>query len=893
MKKITFTFCALLLGLAFATAQEFSTLQDYFDAGGSPVINANNVVQPTVYSRTTEATTLFATIEDFNANCDFIDELAFEDFTGGPIALTGCGVLVSAEGDACYPVGELVEGFEMTTSGADIGNTTLYLDPADGFGTLDPAFGSNTFVDFAIINFTDEVTSFAFDLYSISGNGDGSTVTVRIFTSDGEVETIDLTFMATESVFVGGISDVLITSIELEDTSGTHVELISNFTFGLCGPILTDEPEDALTLTVGEVFEDFPRDVDNTEATASPQAAPSCGDFQGGDSWYTVTVPSSGNVTVETGMVVGSAIDDTVLAIYEGTVDALTEIACNDNSDTSNFSLVTLMDRTPGEELFIRVFEAGNDVQGGYQIAAYSDCAVSAPEITIAENGLLEIELCISDTDTVFVDVVSTGGIDIGIEGWVITGQGSSTIIGIQDVPPFELDATVTDNWAIYNIRYNEGLVGLEVGASIDDLEGCFELSNPVLINGVSEGGVCDTCEFTLEMNDSFGDGWNGAEIDILVNGIVALDNVTLANGAQGLETFINIDGAEISVVVENLGTFPGEVSYRILDNIGQEVAVGDLTTAPDPFMGVCVDCLFPEVDFTVELLCDQGLEEFIVILETTSLSDSSQLVVTNEVTGDELIIDSEGSLEYGPFSFDTAPFTISVTPDNALCAITFDVLGPLGCPPSNDNCIDAIAVTDGDVITTNTSFATVDLAGCSTADTAMGVWYFINDGGTEIDVIVDTAGSSFDTELSYFTGTCDALVCVGNNDDAIGVQSEISFNTGGTGENIYILATGFGTATGDLVLNVTSDGLLSTEDENFVDNDITLFPNPAINDLEISSRELIESVNVYNLSGQVVLQKSVNATGDVMDVSNLTSGVYLMQLISNGQSVTKKFIKK
>jgi len=98
---------------------------------------------------------------------------------------------------------------------------------------------------------------------------------------------------------------------------------------------------------------------------------------------------------------------------------------------------------------------------------------------------------------------------------------------------------------------------------------------------------------------------------------------------------------------------------------------------------------------------------------------------------------------------------------------------------------------------------------------------------------------------------------------------------------------------TGDLVVNVTSDGLLSTGEETFLDNDITLFPNPAVNDLTISSREVIEDVRVYNISGQVVLEKSVNTTDDLLDVSRLTSGIYLMQITSNGTSVTKKFIKR
>ena len=40
-------------------------------------------------------------------------------------------------------------------------------------------------------------------------------------------------------------------------------------------------------------------------------------------------------------------------------------------------------------------------------------------------------------------------------------------------------------------------------------------------------------CDYTVEMQDSWGDGWNGNTIDVLVNGEVVLDDVTLASGSS------------------------------------------------------------------------------------------------------------------------------------------------------------------------------------------------------------------------------------------------------------------------------------------------------------------------------------------------------------------------
>lgn len=862
-----------MLATLVAGAQNIENLQDYINSGVSldPQVQGlpNKIAE---FNYAADEVTLFASLDDFEEQCD-TTSLAFEDFLGGPTTLTECGVIISAAGDTCYPAGELVDGFELTTSGAATGAGVFFLSPADGLGNTFPGAGSGTFVNFTIINFTgEEVTSFAFDLFALVGGG---TVEMRIIDIDGGTETITFDVSSGGPVFVGGISDTPIASIELEDTLGVRGELIANFRFGFCGAVLTDTPEDAIALTVGLEFSDFPRDVDNTDATASSVAAPSCGDFQGGDSWYTVVVPTIGSVSVETNNVDGSPVDDTAITIYEGEIGSLVEVACDeDGSEDGNHSLVFLEGRTPGETLFIRVYESGNDVQGLFQIAAYSDCAVSAPQIAVAGTELTEISICVGNGQEDFVDVDSIGGLDIGTEGWIIVDVATNNILGLPMSPPFEFDGVEAGVCAIYNIRFTDDITGLEVDGNLDDLEGCFELSNAITINRIDEGGVCDTCEFTLELNDSFGDGWSGNSVDILVNGLIVLDNATLATGVQGVIPFENIDGAEISVVVDASGTFPNEVSYRILDNVGQEIAIGDLTQVPEPFVGNCLDCFLPEVEFVTIPLCDDN--QFIVTLLTSSLRESSQLTVTNNINGEEVIIDAIGSMDYGPFPTSITPFIVTITPDDAECTISFDI-DSSDCPPVNDDCINAIGVGDGVTVTEITTLATADLAGCGTQDASLGVWYFINDGGVATDVVIDTEGSSFDTILAVFTGTCDDLICEGSNDDTSGLQSEISFNTDGTGEDIYILATGFGTSTGSLVLNVTGDGLLSTDDPFAGSNEISLYPNPAITNITISATQSMERVSIYSITGQRVLDQTIGSNQQDLDVSQLTSGMYLV----------------
>ncbi|MFO8086394.1 MAG: hypothetical protein R6T91_01135, partial [Bacteroidales bacterium] len=45
-------------------------------------------------------------------------------------------------------------------------------------------------------------------------------------------------------------------------------------------------------------------------------------------------------------------------------------------------------------------------------------------------------------------------------------------------------------------------------------------------------------CTHTLEMFDSYGDGWNGASVTVNVNGSPVLTNHTLSTGSSGTATF-------------------------------------------------------------------------------------------------------------------------------------------------------------------------------------------------------------------------------------------------------------------------------------------------------------------------------------------------------------------
>ena len=83
----------------------------------------------------------------------------------------------------------------------------------------------------------------------------------------------------------------------------------------------------------------------------------------------------------------------------------------------------------------------------------------------------------------------------------------------------------------------------------------------------------------------------------------------------------------------------------------------------------------------------------------------------------------------------------------------------------------------------------------------------------------------------------------------------------------------------------------LSTD--NFNTNKITMYPNPASTSLTIENNEIIDTISIFNTLGQEVVKTSNAASSVTISVANLQTGVYMVKIISAGNTTTQRFIKK
>ncbi|MCF1196440.1 T9SS type A sorting domain-containing protein [Mangrovimonas futianensis] len=166
-------------------------------------------------------------------------------------------------------------------------------------------------------------------------------------------------------------------------TSGTEVTIMAEHSDPACDfevgswefycPPANDDCEGAEMLTVGPSVEAYP--IDGTVLGATGDAEPNDCGSNGPGVWYAIVVPANGSVNIETATDSnGTTGFDSVIEAFSGSCGSLTSIDCDDDGASSgNYSLLELNDLTPGETIYVRVWEYGGNETEPFSISAYNE----------------------------------------------------------------------------------------------------------------------------------------------------------------------------------------------------------------------------------------------------------------------------------------------------------------------------------------------------------------------------------------------------------------------------------------------------------------------------------------------------------------------------------------
>lgn len=353
------------------------------------------------------------------------------------------------------------------------------------------------------------------------------------------------------------------------------------------------------------------------EATATPSALTytlvmndSWGDGWNGNE---ISISADGNIVLANATITAGATGTATFTMLEGSVLTATWVAGSFTSEVS----FDIQDETgtvvysgahgdaigftvPGETYILNWYDApgGNNIGTGNTLdvvgltsgtGTYSFFVTQIGDTLnggCTESAAVEVVVDITDVNVDFLvqDVSCIGNED-----------GTFSIAGVQcGTLPFNFSV---DGGAFgpapTNLAAGTYTIVVEDGAGLQSAPLTIEIATPptVVPGAPSADSLLSVCSgsssilleatasglpvvYTLNMFDSWGDGWNGNAVTILVDGVVALADATIATGDNATANFVASEGATITAEWTT-GSFTGEVSFNIADADGNIVFSG------------------------------------------------------------------------------------------------------------------------------------------------------------------------------------------------------------------------------------------------------------------------------------------------------------------------------
>jgi len=80
---------------------------------------------------------------------------------------------------------------------------------------------------------------------------------------------------------------------------------------------------------------------------------------------------------------------------------------------------------------------------------------------------------------------------------------------------------------------------------------------------------------------------------------------------------------------------------------------------------------------------------------------------------------------------------------------------------------------------------------------------------------------------------------------------------------------------------------------ESFTQLAFDYYPNPTRNLITVNANSIINSIELYDVQGRVLITKTTNENQAIVDISNYSNGIYFLKVISANGEKTKKIVKE
>lgn len=192
-------------------------------------------------------------------------------------------------------------------------------------------------------------------------------------------------------------------------------------------------------------------------------------------------------------------------------------------------------------------------------------------------------------TDEVMVTTIPSSAFTIGEYGFP---RASYSITLPEMLSALSLSESTPDGGDSFYIRFAANLIDGRTFSNSDNTDtstGSF-FQSPFLYvaNVVCPPTTPTPGEWTIDMQDSYGDGWNGASLLVTLDGEET--SYLIADGSSATETFDVPDGAEVLSISFVSGDWDSEITFQVTSANGNTIL--DLGPSPTPAVELLNYCL-------------------------------------------------------------------------------------------------------------------------------------------------------------------------------------------------------------------------------------------------------------------------------------------------------------
>jgi hypothetical protein len=587
----------------------------------------------------------------------------------------------------------------------------------------------------------------------------------------------------------------------------------------------------------------------------------------------------------------------------------------------------------------------------GLSSGSYIVTITDAVGCMVVDTFVINNSSIFTSTASITVDSCSlnNGAIDLILTGgtapFTFVWSNGATTEDISNLSTGTYNVSITDATGCSDIAsfFVNSISSIAVSGIVSD-DSC-NVGNGAIDISVNAANPC--CTYTLDMVDSFNDGWDGASIDVNINGSL-FGNFTVPTGGNTVELIPVCDG-DLLELVYYAGNFENEHSYTLIDGSGTTIFTATAPPATGSVYLANVNCPAPppivtyswSTGSTSEDISNLTTGTYIVtvtesggctVIDTFVVNNVSTLSVSGIVNDDTCNV-GVGAINLNPIGGST-PYTFSwsngaTTEDIANLTVgtyTATVTDASGCSDvvtfavnniatfstsgivTDDSCSLAIGGVDLTVTGGSTPYtfswsngaSTEDLSGLSSG--AYTVTITDASGCTDVVTFIVNNNSTFTSSGIITNASCGTCADGGIDITATGdAPFTYAWSTGSTLEDVsgllpgvyYVIITGSTGCSDSLFFTIIYPNTIVELSTNWF---INVYPNPTKGEFTVDYNfNGYSNVTflVSNILGEIVHQDLItNKTGKIkVDTENMNPGIYFLQLMSENKRQTVKLI--